>query len=394
MRKNAVDRSVLKGEAYENFRQAIKSPWTRDPYERRLIRFLDLQKQTPDGFVAMARKDPGSAEKAIIKFIVDEKDRVEKKEITGATVGGTLKAIRLLLEMNDALLNWKKIRRMLPRARRYALDRRPTLEEIRAIVDHSDIRGKALTLLFVSSGLREGAIEYPMTVGDYSKIQNGHVTAGKLVAYRGDAEQYITFISPEACTALDAYLKFRQDHGETIRPDSPLFRDKFDPIVGKYGHRKENATVKVVPMSGSSIRKYYNRLLHSLGIRTEKKRRHEFQSVHSLRKYFKSTAELGGMKPINVETLMGHSTGISDSYYRPTEQELLADYVKVANNLSIMSVGKIKQEMEIEMETKIQSAVEKEIRRILTLARENPVLLNVKPDELTKLVPRSAQLDT
>jgi Thioredoxin len=39
-----------------------------------------------------------------------------------------LKAVRLLLEMNDVSLNWKKIRRVLPRARRYALDRIPTIE--------------------------------------------------------------------------------------------------------------------------------------------------------------------------------------------------------------------------------------------------------------------------
>ena len=54
--------------------------------------------------------------------------------------------------MNDVVLNWKKIRRMLPMIRRYALDRVPTLDELREIVDAADIRGKALTLILVSSG--------------------------------------------------------------------------------------------------------------------------------------------------------------------------------------------------------------------------------------------------
>jgi hypothetical protein len=44
---------------------------------------------------------------------------------------------------------------------------------------------------------------------------------------------------------------------------------------------------------------------------------------------------MGGMKPINIETLMGHSTGISDSYYRPTEHDLLEDYLKAADLLTI-----------------------------------------------------------
>jgi hypothetical protein len=62
--------------------------------------------------------------------------------------------------MNDAIdLNWKKIKRLLPSARRFALDRIPTMEEIYKITEHSDIRGKALTLVLCSSGIREGAIE-------------------------------------------------------------------------------------------------------------------------------------------------------------------------------------------------------------------------------------------
>jgi hypothetical protein len=49
----------------------------------------------------------------------------------------------------------------------------------------------------------------------------------------------------------------------------------------------------------------------------------------------KTRCEIAGMKPINVEKLMNHSTGISDSYYRATEQELLEDYLKAADMLSI-----------------------------------------------------------
>jgi len=54
--------------------------------------------------------------------------------------------------MNDIFLNWKKISRILPKVRRYALDRIPTTEEIRAILDASDTRSKALTLVLLSSG--------------------------------------------------------------------------------------------------------------------------------------------------------------------------------------------------------------------------------------------------
>jgi hypothetical protein len=40
-----------------------------------------------------------------------------------------------------------------------------------------------------------------------------------------------------------------------------------------------------------------------------------YATNHSLRKYFKTRCELAGMKPINIENLMGHSIGISDYFF-------------------------------------------------------------------------------
>jgi hypothetical protein len=41
------------------------------------------------------------------------------------------------------------------------------------------------------------------------------------------------------------------------------------------------------------------------------------------------------MRSINVESLMGHSIGVSNSYYRPTEDKLLDDYLKAIPFLTI-----------------------------------------------------------
>jgi integrase len=89
--------------------------------------------------------------------------------------------------MNDAPLNWKKIKRVLPKVRRYALDRIPTIDEIQSIVEVADIRGKALTLILISSGIREGAIEQ-LKVSDYTRIKG----IGRLTIYKGDPERYVT----------------------------------------------------------------------------------------------------------------------------------------------------------------------------------------------------------
>ena len=51
--------------------------------------------------------------------------------------------------------------------------------------------------------------------------------------------------------------------------------------------------------------------------------------------------------PINIEKLMDHSIGISNSYYRATEKDLLEDYLKVVNQLTIGAESSFKAEVEM-----------------------------------------------
>ena len=58
------------------------------------------------------------------------------------------------------------------------------------------------------------------------------------------------------------------------------------------------------------------------------------KQTHGFRKYFKTKAEQV-MLPLHVEMLMGHDTGLSMSYYRPSEKTLLEDYLKAVDLLTI-----------------------------------------------------------
>ena len=96
------------------------------------------------------------------------------------------------------------------------------------------------------------------------------------------------------------------------------------------------------------MKRLFEDMMWRLGFRKEKRRRHEF-SIHSIRKFFKTRAEQV-MKPINVETLMGHSTGISDSYYRPTDKELLDDYLSAVPLLTISETEEVRRVTQISRE--------------------------------------------
>ena len=56
------------------------------------------------------------------------------------------------------------------------------------------------------------------------------------------------------------------------------------------------------------------------------------------------------MKSINIEILMGHSIGISDSYYRATENEVLEDYLQAIDYLTTSKENKLKKEMDVLLE--------------------------------------------
>jgi integrase len=62
--------------------------------------------------------------------------------------------------MNDILIPWKKITRGLPKGRKYAYDRAPTIEDIKRIIEYPDRRIKAIVCTMSSSGIRLGAWDY------------------------------------------------------------------------------------------------------------------------------------------------------------------------------------------------------------------------------------------
>ena len=113
---------------------AVKSPITRQKYQKRLAKFLDSISLDQDDktieqralrFGETGSKDPNWAFISIVKFVQSQRDRVNRKEITGATVRNYIKSIKLFCEMADISVPWKKITRGLPAGRRYATTESP-----------------------------------------------------------------------------------------------------------------------------------------------------------------------------------------------------------------------------------------------------------------------------
>jgi integrase len=150
-----------------------------------------------------------------------------------------------------------------------------------------------------------------------------------LIVYAGEPEQYTSFITPEAYNALQEWIDYRKENGENIESESWVMRHNW---AFKYRLGAEQPE----QLSIHGVKKLLNRALWEQGLRKplNGSRRHEFKESHGFRKFFKTRSEHAGMKPINVEIMMGHKVGISDHYYRPREQELLEDYLRAVDNLT------------------------------------------------------------
>src|SRR5688500_9262321 len=141
--------SVSEAGPLELFRYAMKSKATRERYQRRLQNFFDFLGYEGD-LESKARRFMTAANESgknwvfanVMKFLTFQKERVERGEITNATVRNYYKPIKLFLEMNDIELSWKKISKGVPRGRRHGTDRAPTSEEILKLVNYPDRRIK------------------------------------------------------------------------------------------------------------------------------------------------------------------------------------------------------------------------------------------------------------
>ncbi len=319
---------------------AIKSPSTREkgffnyiglPEKLRLKRFFN--------YIGL----PGSVEEQAHEFVQKDyprlskiqsllfalKIKVDKKEIVSSTIWNYIAAIKLFCEMNYIDdIKWKRLTRGLSRGRKWSDDRAPTTEEIKRLCEYPDRRVPGLIYSMESGGWRLGAWNY-MKWGHIIPVTEDGVA--KVRVYAGEEEEYFTFITPEAYKALKGWMEFRKMCGENVTEDSWVMRTLWDVNAGVIGATRPRQ------LKTYSIKTLIQNAMKARGLRAglkPGKRRYEFKALHGFRKYFKTRAEQV-MRPINVEVLMGHTTGISDSYYRPSEKELLDDYLKAVPLLTI-----------------------------------------------------------
>lgn len=307
-------------------------------------------------------------EKQLILFINHQKERIEKEGLSPSTIPNYFKAAKLFCQSSHLSnrVEWKLVSKALPRAFNSAEDRAPTLEEIQKLLRYPDKRIKPIVLILVSSGIRIGAFE-TLKWKHIIPIASTNDEVAKILVYPGDREQYYSFLTPEAYSAVQDWMNYRSQCGEIITRDSYVMRDIWEK-------GDDEGAVNPNVLSQPAITRLLNRAWQAEKVRPrlqKGEKRHEFKTAHGFRKYFKTQAEQARIPSIKIEMLMGHSLGVSDSYAKFTEDQMLEDYLKIIDfltidqNLVLVSNGLQKQAeyMEKKME-EMEERHELEIKKI------------------------------
>lgn len=306
----------MESRAFSIFESSIKSDYSRKQYRYQLDRFISHYKLRD--YDSILKVDPKQLQIMIEDYILHLKTKLSPNSFDTP-----IAALQLFLELNDIMLNFKKIRKLVPARVKKSGERGYTTQEIQKMLEYSpDKRTKAVIHFIAASGIRVGAFD-GLKLRNVVEMPMG---CKAVQVYEGSTEEYWTFLTPEASEALDDYLNERRKNGEVITPESPVFRARYSVGVAK-----------VKALSVSSITQIIYRVLNGAGLRQNlKNNRYEVQLDHGFRKRFNTILKLNReINPNIVEKIMGHSKGLDGAYLKPTRQESFEEYKKGIPDLTI-----------------------------------------------------------
>ena len=245
---------------------------------------------------ARAKENPYWAQDSIMSYLNYQKQRFYNREIAAGTLINHIVPIKMFCEMHDlANINWKRISRSLPPARKASKDRVPTIEEIRKIAEYPDRRTKPIVCVMCSSGIRVGAWDYLKWkhVIPIKNEKGDEIIVAKLIVYAGEPEEYYSFITSEAYQSVLDWMEFRASYGEKITPESWLMRNMWKTADVPRGAGGTNGLATYPKrLTSKGVAKILIRALLEQGIRTGLPpgvKRHSWKGAHGFRKFFGNT---------------------------------------------------------------------------------------------------------
>ena len=308
----------------ELFLKSCRSQQTRKNYEVSFQKYIDFVGEKN----LFCDNNPRQIEEKIIEFILSLRDEGKSH----SAISNYLHPIKAFYKINDIVLNVYKISKFMPEQIKVNRDRAYTHEEIGKMLEVADERMRVVVLLLASTGMRIGAIPF---------IKMRNLQENKITVYESTNEEYFTFITPECKKAIDFYVDFRSRYGEKLDDTSYLIREQFD-IRDPFAIQNPKQVIH------KTIQWNLRILAIKCGIRknADRNTRQQVMMSHGFRKFFTTQLVNSNVNPEKREMLLGHKIGLASAYYRPTEQEMLDEYMKPVNSLTINEENRLKIKVE------------------------------------------------
>lgn len=296
-------------------------------------------------------------EEDVKRFFITIKDNPPK------SIQQNLSIVKMFLLENKVEFDqafWRGLRRRFKGTRAVTVDKVPSNEELRRILLHLPLHGKALFTTLSSSGMR---------IGETLQLKMSDVELDKDPAIINIKREYtksgngrIAFISNEAKEIIKEWLTVKGSYVATSVKKSTL-------------HDKTKNNEYLFPFTDFTALEIWNRALDKVGLNQldDATHRHVFHP-HCLRKFFRT--QLGAIIPVDiVEALMGHEGYLTEVYRKYSVQQLAEYYKKGEHVLAIFGtqdITAIQHEVKT-LETKVQTSQDTIIRneRVVDKLLEN-----------------------
>lgn len=245
------------------------------------------------------------------------------KQKTPKTVTTYITALRQFLIRNDVDFSsrfWKEVNLSRPKGKgARTRDRIPTTTELKHLLDHMPVQGKALFLLMATSGIRLNEALH-LTLDDIH-FQNGMNLIDIRHAKSGNPRD--GFFTDEAKEYLELYLRNRDRYLEQAVSRSRRFKKSFDDF-------------RLFPFESMTAYKIWNGALEKAGLGQKDRETHyHVLRVHSLRKFTRTVLGRAGVQRDHINIILGHDVGEDKSYLQPTREEVWHSHQSAWHEMSV-----------------------------------------------------------
>jgi len=283
-------------------------------------RFLNTEL---DDFIQLENKE---IENTVIDYILEVKQRYNPN-----TVPTMITPVKAFLEMNDVILNWKKLVRFFPDKIKKSGQSAWTTEDVQKMLMHArKMSTKAMIHVFASTGCRVGGV-VDLKIKNVTNMPYG---CKMVMVYADDKDEYPTFLTPEASFAYDEHIKSRMDRGENLTADSYVFSKK----NGKPTDPRSIYNIMKYVVTNANLR-------GDILTGTRGGARYRTQLLHGFRKRFNTVMKLNNDVNDNaIEKMMGHKNGLDGTYLQIEPKTLFENFMKGVFDLTVSEEHRLKCE--------------------------------------------------